>query len=189
MNELPNSAKLAATANGKSKAPDQHQPHRAGESGLVAGAIGAAASCSGGVGETVEEERADQEKIVQHALAASIMSPARAPCAVKNRNAVISEAVRIMMSRLTASIRISLTRSNSVARATANCPLQATRDQDAEQKSRRFRDHGGDRSPCDAEVEHQHQQHRRRHLMTLMLIWGASASWRGPVRSASRGTT
>ena len=62
----PNSAKTARHRERKAEAPEQHQPHRAGKRVAVARAIGAAAELLGGVGEAVEEERADQQEIVQH---------------------------------------------------------------------------------------------------------------------------
>ncbi len=64
----PNSAKTAATAQREAKAPEQHQPHRAGKLIARARAIGAAAELLGGIGEAVEEEGADQQKIVEHGV-------------------------------------------------------------------------------------------------------------------------
>ena len=109
----------------KPKPQSDDELHRAGEGRAVARAIGPAAELLGGVGEPVEEKGADQrENCCSTALAASVMSPARAPCAVKNRNAAISAAVRIMMSRLIASMRISLARSNSNARGRRELPVR-----------------------------------------------------------------
>ena len=69
------------------------------------------------------------------------------------------------MSRLTDSMRISLVRSNKVATSIGEFPMrQPARNQDAEQKPGRFRDHGRDRRTGNAKVEHQHQQHGRRHI-------------------------
>src|SRR5260221_4741015 len=66
MSRVPNSAYTAVKREGKS--PQDHQPGRAGECASVARAIGAAAKLLGGIGETIEKEGADQQKIVQHRI-------------------------------------------------------------------------------------------------------------------------
>ena len=91
---------------------------------------------------------------------------------------MISAAVRIMMSRLTLSMRISFARANSVPLAMSSLPpRQAMRDQDAEHEAGRFRDHRGDGGPGNAGVKHQHQRAPSPPALTrLIAICVASAS-------------
>ncbi len=79
-------------------------------------------SCSAALARPSRKNEPISMKLFSTALAARVSSPARAPCAVKNRNAAISAAVRIMMSRLIASMRMSLMRSNSTCAATRRWP-------------------------------------------------------------------
>ena len=61
--------------------------------------------CSAAVAKPSRKKAEMRKRFIRTALAASITSPPRAPCAVKKAKAKISEAERIMMSRLTPSMR------------------------------------------------------------------------------------
>src|SRR5262245_14108909 len=95
------------------EAPAQHAPRRREETGAVARADGAAA-----VARPSRKKLPIRMKLCSTALAASATSPARAPWAVKKAKAVISAAVRIMMSRLIASMRTSRSRRSTFSVAT-----------------------------------------------------------------------
>jgi hypothetical protein len=69
-----------------------------------------------------------------------------------------------MMSRLTASIRINLSRKQRPGRDVELSSREMPRNENAKQQSGGFCNDRGDRRARDAEIEHQHQQHGPCHV-------------------------
>ena len=161
----PNSRNARAHRQRKAKSPGDDQPDRAGKGAPVARAIGLAAELLGGVGETIEEEGADQQEVVQHRIGGEReVAGARAlrgeeqPHRDQRRGADHDVAVDREHAHQLGALEQRPLRDGEL-------PLrQGPRDQDAEQEPDRFRGHRGDRRARDAGVEHQHQQHGRRRV-------------------------
>src|SRR5262249_40808247 len=99
--------------------PDRSQSHGISEALPVAGAHRLADERFRGKGEPVDQNAATSKKCMRTVLAARTMSPALAPRAVNHAKAKTRHTVRIIMSRLIASVRhsfaLSLRRCQSIA--------------------------------------------------------------------------
>ena len=149
----------------EAKAPHDDELHRAGESILVARAIGAAAELLGGVGEAVEEEAADHQEIVQHGVGRE--RHVAGTCALRGEEQKRRDQRRgtdhdVAVDREHAHQLGAVEQQRAGSR---ELPFRkVTRDQQAEQEACGLRDQRRDCSAGNSEVEHQHQHDGRRHV-------------------------